>query len=148
VSTLRRRLGLLAGLTTLVGLVGAFAASPAGARTFPYLDRTMTSAHFAVHYTASTDDTDGNAATQNTFSQPEAGDLLTLAEAAYAKLQALGYPAPANDGDGLVDIFVVDLADPMFGYAMPDGLGRARAGSRSTPSSRRASTRSRTSSTT
>lgn len=120
VSTLRRRLGRTAGLTTLVGLLCALSASPAAARTFPYLDELMTSQHFAVHYTASTDDTDNDPSTENTFEQQQAGDLLVHAEKAYGALAALGYPAPVDDGDGRVDVFVKDLPDGVFGLAAPD----------------------------
>jgi hypothetical protein len=120
VSTLRRRLGRVAGLTTVLGLLFAISASPAAARNFPFLDQAMTSPHFVVHYTASFDDTDADTTTDNTFAQQSAGDLLVLAEKAYAGLAALGYPPPVDDGDGRTDIFVFDSPDPQFGYAMPD----------------------------
>jgi hypothetical protein len=120
VSTLRRRLGRVAVLTTVLGLLCAISASPAAARDFPYLDQAMTSPHFVVHYTASFDDTDDDTTTDNTFSQQAAGDLLVLAEKAYAGLAALGYPPPLDDGDGRIDVFVVDLPAGRFGFAAPD----------------------------
>ena len=125
-STLRRRLSRTCGLITLVGFVCAFSASPAAARNFPYLDETMTSTHFAIHYTASLDDTDSDPTTTNTFAQQSAGDLLVLAEKAYAGLTALGYAPPVDDGDGRIDVFVKDLVDPMFGFATPDNPASAQ----------------------
>jgi hypothetical protein len=126
VTTLRRRLCRLAGLATVLGLFSALCASPAAARNFPYLDEVMTSAHFVVHYTASTDDTDLDPLTENTFEQQQAGDLLVLAEKAYAGLAALGYPPPVDDGDGKVDVFVKDLPEGEFGYAVPDAPASAQ----------------------
>jgi Family of unknown function (DUF6055) len=126
VSTLRRRLGRVAGLATVLGLLCAISASPAAARNFPFLDETMTSPHFVVHYTASFADTDDDPTTDNTFAQQSAGDLLVLAEKAYAGLAALGYPPPLDDGDGRMDVFVLDQPDGHFGYAAPDDVFAAQ----------------------
>jgi hypothetical protein len=120
VTTLRRRLCRLAGTATVLGLLFALCAAPASARDFPFLDHVMTSPHFVVHYTPSDSDTGDDSTTQNAFGQQSAGDLLVLAEKAYAQLAALGYPPPADDGDGRTDIFVMDQAPGIFGYAVPD----------------------------
>jgi hypothetical protein len=120
VTTLRRRLCRLAGLATVLAFLLALFAGQAAARTFPSLDHVMSSPHFVVHYTPSFEDTDNDPTTEDTFAPQAAGDLLVLAEKAYAGLLALGYPAPLNDGDGKIDVFVTDLAAPAFGYATPD----------------------------
>ena len=125
-SILRCHLGRLAGLTTVLGLFCAISASPAAARDFPFLDEVMTSPHFVVHYTASFEDTDDDTTTEHTFAPQAAGDLLVLAEKAYAGLAALGYPPPADDGDGRVDIFVLDLSPGTFGFAAPDNPAAAQ----------------------
>lgn len=119
-TTLRRRLGRLAGLATVLGLFFALFAGQAAARNYPNLDHVMSSPHFLVHYTPSTVDTDGNSATNDTFTPQAAADLLVLAEKSYAGMLALGYPAPLDDGDARIDVFITDLADPQFGFATPD----------------------------
>src|SRR5919201_1758500 len=92
------------GLPLAVGVPRAGAADP-----FPDLGiATLSSQHFVVHY--SRNDTDvGNpcpAPLHWYISQEKAGDVLGMAERAYALYLSWGYPAPATPIDISVDDFV------------------------------------------
>jgi hypothetical protein len=82
----------------------------------PASDHTLTTAHFAVHYF-----TDPLSADYSTEAQ--AGDIAAYAEQAYALERSWGYPAPADDGDGLIDIYLESLGGTTgpIGFASPDG---------------------------
>jgi hypothetical protein len=117
-----RRLGLLvasvAAAAILAGPAGA--ARPAG--SFPEL---IVTDHFQVHYT-------GLLAAPDRTTQQKAGDLAANAERAYALfVTSWGYPAPLNDGDGKIDIWVQDLqtATPgLLGLATMDVAGSTGTG--------------------
>lgn len=99
-------------------LVAALFPSAALARpTDPTLTAQQTSAHFAVHYAPSLGDT-------------AAQSVLATAERAYAAELALGFPAPLDDGDGRIDIYIKAILDPdVAGFASPDGAGARSSGS-------------------
>lgn len=62
--------------------------------------------HFTVHYQSDLSD---KATKDWAITATEAGDVAALAERAYTKELADGYPAPLDDGDGRYDIYVEDL---------------------------------------
>ena len=82
----------------------------------PASDHTITTTHFVVHYYSDPTALDYSTETQ-------AGDIAAYAERAYALDQSWGFPAPANDGDSHVDIYLADLSlfPGVIGYAEPDG---------------------------
>jgi len=63
---------------------------------------TRQSEHFAIHFS-------GDPTVRQYLHEADAGDVLGWAERAYARYQALGYAAPLDDGDGLIDIWIDDL---------------------------------------
>jgi hypothetical protein len=67
---------------------------------------TLSSQHFMVHYNAN----DADATCGDAITQQQAGDIAGMFERAYALYASWGYPAPVNDGDGLVDVSVDDFA--------------------------------------
>lgn len=104
----------------------AFAAGPAAGAPRPvtgYPD-VLTTEHFQIHYT-------GELTTPPALPNPDrilhqdAGDLAASAEEAYSTyVDGWGYPAPLDDGDGKIDIWVQDLsASGALGFASPDGVG-------------------------
>ena len=118
-----RRLALLA----VVGGLAAVFSAPADARPMPAsYPELVTTPHFAVHFMGDVDDPiDPDATTYQV-----AGDLAAHAERAYATLvNDWGYPAPLNDGDGLVDIWIFDFGDDkILGAATPDAPGNTATG--------------------
>ena len=113
------RARILAAVVVL-GAFAAFAASPAGAARpglgFPEL---LTTQHFEIHYTGDL----GPPPDPSRITQQQAGDLGALAEQAYTtEVTTWGYPAPLDDGDGKIDIWVEDTGSPdILGFAVPDG---------------------------
>lgn len=105
-----------AALAALVALAGVLASSAAAAPVRPASDHTLTTTHFVIHYWTSPG--------LNYTSETEAGDFAAYAERAYALETGWGYPAPIDDGDGHIDIYLQDLSvsNPgVIGYAVPDG---------------------------
>jgi hypothetical protein len=79
----------------------------------PSLVLTGSSAHFAIHYSPS-------------LAGGTAQTLLGYAEQAYAVELGMGFPAPLDDGDGRIDIYVTSIANPdAAGDAGFDGTGRS-----------------------
>lgn len=106
-------------MLVLVGaLAAAFSGAADAARPAGSYPETVTTPHFAVHFTGAF----GNAE-RVTFQT--AGDLAALAERAYDTfVTSWGYPAPLNDGDGKTDIWVQDLsASKILGRASADAAG-------------------------
>jgi hypothetical protein len=102
----------------VVAAAAGFASSRALATAPP--DCTITqpellqSAHFDVYYNS--DPASGAAITDN-----QAGDLAASAERAYVAYQALGFPAPADNGSGRIDIQVLDLSTWNVSSVICDG---------------------------
>lgn len=119
-----RRLALVALLCALAAaLPGRAAAARPLAASYP---ETVTTPHFVVHFTGQIT-TPPNPA-RITFQK--AGDLAALAERAYDTLvTGWGYPAPLNDGDGRIDIWVQDLsAQKVLALAVQDAAGSTATG--------------------
>jgi hypothetical protein len=95
----------------------SFAARPGG---FPHF---VQSRHFIVWYTS--DPLDPAYTTEG-----QASMLATLGDRAYEAETGWGYPAPLNDGDGLIDVYVEDLsATPdLLAFAQPDAVGPTSTG--------------------
>src|SRR5215210_416489 len=109
------RLLLVVSLLAVVALDlggAAAAARPAG-----YSD-TVTTDHFVVHYT-------GDIAALDRITAQTASDVAGDAERAYSTLTAsYGYPSPLDDGDGKIDIYVLDIPNSaILGRAVPEGGG-------------------------
>lgn len=116
-----RRFGLLILACACAGFLAGPANAvrpPSGALTiFP---DTLTTEHFQIHYTGELADP----ANPDRILHQEAGDLAHYAETAYATLTGWGYPAPPNDGDGRIDVWVYDLsATDALGLAFDDAAG-------------------------
>jgi hypothetical protein len=114
----------------LVALAASLAAGvPRAAALDPFPNTgiaTLDSDHFRVHYSR-----DVAPCPSAAISQAKAGDLLGMAERAYALYTSWGYttPIPDNDGDALIDISVDDLAVSCIAHgSIPSGtpapLGR------------------------
>jgi hypothetical protein len=118
-----RRLTVLA----VFGVLAAALAGPAAARPNPALyPETLTTPHFAIHFTG---ELDPNTPNPDRITFQIAGDLAANAERAYSTLVTdWGYPAPLNDGDGLIDIWVQDLGGDMLGFASLDAPGNTGTG--------------------
>lgn len=118
---LARRLAALAA----VGAAAALFAGPAvAARPAAFAKpETLTSTHFQIHYTGDMTLADDR------ITQQQAGTLAANAETAYAKIVGeWGYAAPLNDGDGLIDVWVRNLAAGVAGTADVDGAGNTSTG--------------------
>jgi hypothetical protein len=104
----------------LAGAVSAFSASAARADR-PLLPETLTTTHFQVHY-------DGAPPTGIVHQQ--AGDLAANLERAYEVFTGWwGYPAPRNDGDGKIDVYVQPMAGTgALGLAFRDSTATQSAG--------------------
>lgn len=104
--------GLFCLLTLNLGVGRAAAARPSG-----YPD-TVTSDHFVVHFT-------GTLIALDRITAQTAADVAQIAERAYSTLTtSYGYPAPLDDGDTKIDIYVHTLGDPsLLGLATPEGSG-------------------------
>jgi hypothetical protein len=109
-----RRLALLTAVCGLAAvLAGPAAAVPRPAGSYP---ETKSSTHFTVHYT-------GEFGNLERITHQEAADLAALLEQAYTKLVTdWGYPAPLDDGDGHLDVWVQTLGG-YLGIVFPDGVG-------------------------
>lgn len=118
----RRRLTVLA----LCGGLAAALAGPAGARPNPAAyPETVTTPRFAVHFTGELIQPPNP--DRITFQM--AGELAANAERAYATMVTeWGYPAPLNDGDGRIDIWVQDSTTEALGLAVPDAAGNTATG--------------------
>ena len=105
---------LLALAAVLLGLSAAPAyAYPAG------LDETLTTEHFQVHFSGDTI----TAAGAHVIQRQWAGEFAAYAEWAYdTYVNGWGYPAPVDDGDGRVDVYVSD-----FGQAYAAQFGNLAA---------------------
>ncbi|HVN61518.1 MAG TPA: hypothetical protein VMT59_09635 [Gaiellaceae bacterium] len=116
------RARILAAVVVL-GAFAAFAASPADAArpavpgVYP---NTMMTQHFLIHYTNDLADSDR-------IVEQQAADLTILVEQAYTQVvSSWGFPAPPDDGDGKIDIWVTSGAlsgaesdspiDPLTGW--------------------------------
>jgi hypothetical protein len=115
------RRGLL--LLVLSLAAAALLAPSASARPACVFNGQLSSDHFTVHWdpdSASTDCPDATA-----YHQPQAGETLAAAEASYALwVDKRGFPAPLNDGDGRMDLYVYAIDDVEAIYGA-DGLGPA-----------------------
>jgi hypothetical protein len=88
----------------LASLLGAFWAQPASAARMLGLPETMTTPHFQLHYT-------GDPLSAGPITHQKAGNLAGNFERAYSTVVSeWGYPAPLDDGDGLIDVYVADLS--------------------------------------
>ena len=106
-----RALGVAFGAALAIGIVASPASALGGPR--PPGDHTLATTHFLITY--HTDMTLGVPA-KDYSTETDAGDLAGYAEQAYALYRSWGYPAPPNDGDGLIDIYVTDTSTPAPGY--------------------------------
>lgn len=111
----RLRLVLLAAAAMLL-----LSAAPAWGYSRPsavVYNTTLSTPHFVVHYTS--DPTHAEH-----LDQTIAGEVGAYAERAYALfVSQWGYPAPADDGDGKTDLYVVDLTSATSGtyqLTLPD----------------------------
>ena len=99
----------------------------AAAPVRPPSDHVITTAHFEIHYY--TDLTAPGTPAADYSSETQAGDVASYAEQAYALESSWGLPVPLNDGDGLIDIYLVDnTVAPLsgaLGEAVPDNAGPA-----------------------
>jgi hypothetical protein len=114
-----RALWVAFGAALAIGIVASPASALGGFR--PTGDHTLATTHFLVTY--HTDLTLGVPA-KDYSTEGDAGDLAGYAEQAYALYRSWGFPAPPNDGDGLIDIYVTDTSTPPPGYeslVTPDG---------------------------
>ena len=109
-----RVLGAALAVAFAAGVLAS--AAPAVPIPRPADDHSITTAHFIVHYY--TDPTSPDFSTET-----RAGDIAAYAEREYALEMSWGYPAPLDDGDGHIDIYLVDLSamPGVVGYAEPDG---------------------------
>jgi hypothetical protein len=103
-------------LCLLVLALGALFAQPAQASRALGLPETLTSEHFQIHYAGQVLPPGVSVIHQ------DAADLAANMEHAYSTIiGAWGYPAPLDDGDGKIDVFVVDLsAQGFLGLAWAD----------------------------
>lgn len=104
-------------------LAAAFAGAADAARPAGSYPETITTPRFVVHFTG-----DLTSAERVTFQN--AGTLASLAEQAYETIvTGWGYPAPLNDGDGKIDIWVQELGPTGgLGLATPDAPGNTASG--------------------
>jgi hypothetical protein len=102
-------------LVAACGLASALALIPqANADQAPLTGYvTRQSEHFVIHF-------DNDYRDPPYFEEAKAGDVLGWAERAYARYQAMGYAAPPDDGDGLIDIWITEFdasGEPFTKYA-------------------------------
>jgi hypothetical protein len=106
------------GAAVAVALVSGVLASAADAVPIPRPpgDHQITTAHFVIHYY-----TDPQSSSYTTETQ--AGDVAAYAERVYSLETGWGYPAPLDDGDGHIDIYLEDLSamPGVIALAQPDG---------------------------
>jgi hypothetical protein len=101
------------GAALVAGVLAS--AAPAVPIPRPISDQAITTPHFIVHY-YTLPGADYSTETQ-------AGDIAAYAEQAYATETGWGLPAPLDDGDGHIDIYLEDLSTlpGVIGVAEPDG---------------------------
>jgi hypothetical protein len=112
-------------LTLLTAAVGAVLSQPAQAGRILGLPETLTTPHFQIHW----DGFPPPPASDVTWQQ--AGDLAANFERAYSTYTVdLGYPAPLDDGDGKIDVYITDLMTPAgpLGAAFPATAANQTAG--------------------
>lgn len=114
----RRRLLTL----VLFGLLAAALAGPADAARPGGYSELLRTARFEIHYVGG--------ATPEGITHQQAGDLAVLFENAYATMvTGWGFPAPRNDGDGRIDVWVQDLSLlGALGFAEQDAPGNTSTG--------------------
>lgn len=112
----------------VLGACATFAAAPATAARpglAPSYPDLLTTTHFQIHYTGEL----STPANPNRILHQTAGDLGALAERAYATIvTGWGYPAPLDDGNGKIDVWVQDLSAGTLGSATKDGAGNTSTG--------------------
>jgi hypothetical protein len=92
-------------LCLLVSALSAIWASPAHATRVLGMPETLTSQHFQIHYAGQVLPPGVSVIHQ------DAADLAGNLEQAYSTMVGdWGYPAPLDDGDGKIDVFVVDTS--------------------------------------
>ena len=102
---------LLARASLLATLLALWA-QPAQARILG-LPETLTTAHFQLHYSGAPADDETPVLHQ------QAADLAATFERAYTTIVTeWGYPAPLDDGDGKIDVYIANLVS----YGGADGL--------------------------
>ena len=80
--------------------------------TRPSMPHCMASQHFEVWYDSDTTADDYVTATQ-------ASDLAAIFEHAYATELGYGFPAPLDDGDGKIDVYIASLDPERSGRPSP-----------------------------
>jgi hypothetical protein len=111
--------------TLLAAALGALFCQPASATRILGLPETLTTPHFQIHW----DGFPAPPASEVTWQQ--SGDLAANLERAYSTYMTdLGYPAPLDDGDGKIDVYVTDLKTPLgpLGLAFPETAANQTAG--------------------
>ena len=118
----------LLGATAVVVLVaGLLAAAAPAAPVRPASDHTLTTTHFVIHYYTGIDSAT-DTPVLDYATQTDAGDIAAYAEQAYSLFTSWGFPAPVDDGDGHIDIYLKDLPDDFLlpsleAYAQADNAG-------------------------
>jgi hypothetical protein len=111
--------------TLLAATLGALFCQPAGAGRILGLPETLTTPHFQAHW-------DGSPLPPGSpVTWQQAGDLAANFELAYSNyVTDLGYPAPLDDGDGKIDVYITDLKTPEgpLGLAFPETGANQSAG--------------------
>lgn len=92
-------------------LAAVWAPSAQAAR--PVLPETLQSTHFQVHYEA-------NPTLAWRINVIQANQIAAIAERAYAAYVSWGYATPLDDGDGYLDLYVLDEPDGVWGAASAD----------------------------
>lgn len=105
----------LVRLCVLTALLAALWAQPASAARILGLPETLTTPHFQIHFT-------GDPLAAGPITHQKAGNLAGNLERAYSTVVSdWGYPAPLNDGDGLIDVYIADLTPiEVLGLAFPE----------------------------
>lgn len=87
------------------------------------LPETLTSTHFQIHF-------DGDPTLEHPVTYQQAGELAANLERAYETMTGVwGFPAPLNDGDGKVDVYVTDTTPAnALGFAFPDTAANQTSG--------------------
>ena len=118
-----RRLPIFAAACALAGVLAApsLAANPP---MRPGGVHSVSTAHFKVWY-------DSDSTQQDYTTQTEASDLAALAEKAYAIETGWGFQPPVDDGDGHIDVYIVDLTQfpGLAGAAFNDAATAPSSGS-------------------
>jgi hypothetical protein len=88
---------------------------PAPPANRPAMPHCLATQHFEIWYTSDTGDP-----AYTTFT--EASDFAALYEHVYATELGYGFPAPLDDGDGKIDVYITTLSSGELGLAGPEGL--------------------------